>query len=307
MRATQKQTKLKQLRRRETAFEILFVAPQFTLFVLLTIVPFFIALPISLTDQATALDREINYVGLQNFIRVFTAPVNADFFPVVGRTVIFILLNYAMVWLFGFTLALVLYEVPSVGQKGFFSIIYMPYVVSGLGIGMILSMLFSRDTGSMNLLLLKLNIIDEAINIKEPAVARIVVPLLMGWRFAGFNAALFLNGLLSIPPETIDCAEVDGANYIQRLVHVYWPQMIPAIMTATIFCLIGTWGVFDELIGMGALHGNEQIRMFSILVFQKGFNREGSMSLGITMSLIVYIPMLVLANLLIAWQRKQQY
>jgi len=301
-------TKLQQDRLWDTAF----LAPQFLLYFSLVILPFFIAIPIVFTDQVSFIDNDINFIGFQNFINIFKSPMVQKFLPAIKRTAIFMVLNYSTVFIFGMTLALLIYETRSKWRKPFFTVIYLPYMISGLGIGMLLSMLFSRDTGSVNLLLMKIGAIKNAINIKDPAISTWIFPAFIGWRYAGFNMAIFLGGLLSIPSETIDASRVDGVNYFQRLWYIYFPQMIPSIMMATVVCLIGSWGVFDEAVGMGALAANNSVRFVSVLIFQLGFSGTGELQAGtlaeaITMSLVVNVPLLVSGVLLIRLQKKKQY
>ena len=135
-----------------------FISPQLILFVGLTIVPFFLAIPILFTDMARFGDPQINWVGFKNFMVLFTdASVQRDYLPALQRTVVFVILNYTTVYIFGLSLALLMYEVGFKG--GFFTIIYLPLMVSGLGIGYTAVMLFSRTSGTMNLLLLELGIL----------------------------------------------------------------------------------------------------------------------------------------------------
>ena len=68
--------------------------------------------------------------------------------------------------------------------------------------------------------------------------------------------AIFLSGLLGIPVDTIDAARIDGAGYFRRLWYIYIPQIVPSIAIATILCLVGSFGIFDEAVGFGALYGN---------------------------------------------------
>ncbi|MCD6396146.1 MAG: sugar ABC transporter permease, partial [Spirochaetaceae bacterium] len=220
---------------------------------------------------------------------------------------IFMIINYSTVFIFGMTLALLMYEMKSKWQKPFFTVIYVPYMISGLGIGLIMLLLFAKDTGSINLLLLKMGIIDKAVNIKDPVVSAWMFPLMVGWRYAGFNMAIFLGGLLSIPPETIEASRVDGANYLQRLWHIYFPQMFSSIMIATVICLIGSWGLFDEAVGMGALAANKNVRFLSILIFKIGFagtGQSGTLSEALTMAMTVNIHLLGIGILLSKLQKK---
>jgi ABC-type sugar transport system permease subunit len=295
---------------RRTLWEILFVAPQLLLYLGLTIVPLLVSIPIVLTDRINFTDQNIDFVGLSNFVTIFQAPLVEQFLPSLTRTIILTLSNYVLVFAFGLTLALLMYEGKFRGL--FFTIIYMPYMLSGLGTGMLLIMLFSRDQGSINLLLMQLGILKEPFDIKDPTITAYALPLILGWRYAGFNMALFLAGLMSIPTETIDASKVDGANYWQRLRYIYLPQIVPSIIIATIFCLIGSFGVFDEPVGLGAFYGNRSAEYFAVTIFKLGFGSTigqqiGTMAQGIAMSLVVFVPLMVIAVYLIRLQKSRQY
>ena len=295
---------------RRTLWEILFVAPQLLLYLGLTIVPLLVSIPIVLTDRINFTDQNIDFVGLSNFVTIFQAPVVDQFIPSLTRTVILTLSNYVMVFAFGLTLALLMYEGKFSGL--FFTLIYMPYMLSGLGTGMLLIMLFSRDQGSINLLLMELGILKEPFDIKDPTITAYALPLILGWRYAGFNMAIFLAGLMSIPTETIDASKVDGANYWQRLRYIYLPQIVPSLIIATIFCLIGSFGVFDEPVGLGAFYGNRSAEYFAVTIFKLGFGSTigqqiGTMAQGIAMSLVVFVPLMVIAVYLIRLQKRLQY
>lgn len=309
---------MKQLTRnqRRNLWNIAFVAPQFLLYFGLTILPFFVALPIIFTDRVSVMATDAHWIGLRNFATVFQGAIGQEFKPALLRTISFTFFNYLTVYLFGLTLALFMFEFKTRFQRikgAIFTIIYLPWMISGVGVGMLLIMLFSRDTGSMNLLLLKLGLINKAVDIQgSELVVQTAMPLMVGWRAAGFNMALFLSGLLSIPEDTIDAAKIDGADYWQRLIHIYFPQMIPNFIMATIFCLIGSFGVIDELVGMGAFYGNKKAQFISIILFRLGFASEGSWALGtmaegVTLTVIVYVPLLILAFLLIRYQKRTAY
>lgn len=295
---------------RRTLWEILFVAPQLLLYLGLTIVPLLVSIPIVLSDRINFTDQNIDFVGLSNFWTIFQAPLVEQFIPSLTRTIILTLANYVMVFAFGLTLALLMFEGKFRGL--FFTLIYMPYMLSGLGTGMMMIMLFSRDQGSINLLLMELGIMKEPFDIKDPTITAYALPLILGWRYAGFNMALFLAGLMSIPTETIDASKVDGANYWQRLRYIYLPQIVPSIIIATIFCLIGSFGVFDEPVGLGAFYGNRSAEYFAVTIFKLGFGSTigqqiGTMAQGIAMSLVVFVPLMVIAVYLIRLQKRLQY
>jgi multiple sugar transport system permease protein len=291
--------------RRRILRDWMFISPQLLIFVLLTIVPFFVAIPILFTDMSQFNDPQIHFVGFQNFTALFTdASVQADYIPALRRTLIFVALNYTTVYIFGLSLALLMYEVGFRG--GFFTVIYLPLMVSGLAVGYMAVMLFSKETGSANLLLLKLGLIDKPIDIYSAQGTAFTLPLMVGWRYAGYNMAIFLAGLLAIPKETIEASIVDGASYWQRLWHVYFPQMLPSFVLATTMCLIGSFAVFDELVAMGALYVNPEAKLLSVLFFTYGFQID-RLAMGMTLAVMTFLPLVILGVGLQRLQRRLQY
>ena len=122
------------LERRRILEDWAFITPQLLIFVGLTIVPFFVAIPILFTDMSQFNDPQINSVGFRNFTVLFTDPsVQRDYLPALRRTIVFVVLNYTTVYIFGLSLALLMYEVGFRG--GFFTVVYLPLMVSGLAVG----------------------------------------------------------------------------------------------------------------------------------------------------------------------------
>ncbi len=123
---------------------------------------------------------------------------------------------------------------------------------------------------------------------------------------AGFNMAIFLSGLLSIPSETIEAAIVDGASYWQRLTRIYFPQMIPSFIMVTIFCLIMSFGIFDPLVALGGTTTNQDAMFLSVVFIKYGFAMD-KLALSMTMALETGIPLVIVAILLQRLQKRLQY
>lgn len=305
MTRTRPRKRMGNLQRRRILGDWLLLAPQFIIFVGLTLAPFIVAIPMLFTDQLSFQDTGVEWIGFTNFTRVFTDPnIQKEYLPALQRTLLFVTCNYLMVYVFGLTLALLIYEI---GFQGwFFTIVYLPMMISGLATGYIATMLFAKSTGTVNLMLGEWFGAKNLIDIQNPTGTAIILPIMIGWRYAGFNVAIFLAGLLAIPTETIEAAIVDGASYWQRLWRVYFPQMLPSFIIATIFCLIGSFGVFDELIPLGALSSNNEARLLSVLFFTYAFTSQ-RLALGLTLTLQTFLPLVVVALLLQRLQRRLQY
>jgi len=296
--------KMSKLERQRMRGDWAFIAPQLFIFVLLTIVPLIIAIPILFTDKSQFNDPDIHQVGWSNFTALFTdRSVQEDYIPAFQRTIVFVALNYTTVFIFGLSLALLMYEVGFRG--GFFTIVYLPLMISGLAVGYLAVMMFAQETGTGNFVLQELGIIKKPLNVYSAAGTTIILPLMVGWRYAGYNMAIFLSGLLAIPEETIESSVVDGANYLQRLFRIYFPQMWPSFILATTMCLIGSFAVFDELVAMGATYVNPNAKFLSILFFTYGFQIE-RLAMGMTLAVETFFPLVLLGVALQRLQRRVQ-
>jgi ABC-type sugar transport system permease subunit len=248
------------------------------------------------TDQNEFMDIDVNNVGFANFTKIFTdTSVMNDYWPALRRTLQFAALNYLMVFVFGLSLALLVYQV---GIKGnFFSVVYLPWMLSGLAVGFMALMLFARSTGTVNLLLMDWGWISKPIDIKLPQGTTVILPIVVGWKSAGFNMAIFLSGLLGIPEETIEAATVDGANYIQRLFRVIFPQMKSSFILVTIFALLEAFNTFDVLVPLGGLYQNEAAEFLSVIFFNYGFGGD-KLALAMTMAVETFLPIVFIAFVL---------
>lgn len=302
------------LGKRERMFtkdELLFFLPQFIIYFTFTLLPLIIALPIIFTDRVNFIDSTVQFIGLRNFIEIFQSPIVEEMGPAVLRTAFFTFITFLNIFIIGLPLALILYEFKSRMNGPFFTIVYMPYVTAPIGVGILLTMLFSLDTGTMNLLLLKIGLIDKPINIVNESVARWALPLMVGWRNAGFNMAILLSGLLTIPDQTVEASKIDGASYISRLRYIYLPQIIPSIVIATIVTLLRSFGNFDIPVGFGGLRGNRSAYFLSVMLYQMGFGgsatQTATLAHAVTISFVVYLPLVIVAIALNKIQKRFDY
>jgi ABC-type sugar transport system permease subunit len=264
-----------------------------------------VAVPILFTDRTTFEDEDVSFVGFAQFTRLFRDEhIVREFWPALRRTFSFTILNTIMAWAFGLTLALLMYEIGFKG--GLFTLIYAPMLLPGLVVGFMALMLFAKETGTVNLLLMKLGWLKEPINIRSGGGLAYGLPLFTGWQYAGWNLAIFLSGLLAIPRETIESAVVDGASYLQRLWHIYLPQMLPTAVLITSSALMGSFQCFDILLPLGGMSGNEEAEFLSIVIFRYGFSAN-KLALGLAMSIETLLPLMMVVAAMFWLQRRFEY
>jgi ABC-type sugar transport system permease subunit len=200
---------------------------------------------------------------------------------------------------------LILYE--NIRAKSFFLIIiFLPYVISNLAIGFLARMILDPNIGALNWLLINLSIIDNPIVfLADGWRASIVMILVTGWKFAGFNLAIFLGGLIAVPTETLEAAKVDGANYLQSLFRIMIPQMWPTIIAASVIAFTGTWRVFDIPVALAgsSAGGIKSLDVLAVVFYRWAFSTIG-FGYASAMMVIVSVILLVGAVIQIAFMHR---
>ena len=98
-------------------------------------------------------------------------------------------------------------------------------------------------------------------------------PLLIGqtvWRDMGFHALIYYAALLSLNPDIIDSAELDGANGWQKIRDHVLPHLKPMIAVVFIIILQGSLHTFNSAFLMLNGRTAEQVTTLSIYSYQRG-------------------------------------
>ena len=121
-----RRTRIGKLQRRRMLGDYLLLAPQLILYVGLTLLPFVVAITMLFTDRLHFQDTGVDAIGWANFARIFTDPnIQQEYLPALQRTLTFVGLNYLMVYVFGLSLALLIYEI---GFQGWFFTIVLSLI-----------------------------------------------------------------------------------------------------------------------------------------------------------------------------------
>jgi multiple sugar transport system permease protein len=201
------------------------------------------------------------YVGLQNYVRAFTAP---GFSTIALNTLIWTVANMAIMLVLGLIAALSLNR-DLRGKTGIQVVLLIPWVVPFVVTGVTWSFLFHPRWGAVNDILIRLKIVSERVLwLEKPNTSLASVMIAYIWKVYPYVMVLLLAGLKSIPDELYDAAEVDGADGLKRVWYVTLP-MLRNIMS-TIILVVGIWtfNTFDliyVMTGGGPIYSSETIAM----------------------------------------------
>ena len=229
----------------------LLIAPMLAGFLLFYVVPFGQVVWDSLS-QGTGKSQL--FVGLENYTRMFQ---NQMFLAAFGNTLRFLGIGLPVLLLLAYALALFL--------KGWAqrfqvlrAVFLLPYVMPVAGTVLLIDLLFS-ETGLVNRVLLALGL-PLADWLQSPAAFWVML-LLYLWKSTGYGVVLLLSGLLTIPREHYQVAQVEGASPLQTFRYVTAPQMWYALFLAFVFSLINAFKCFREIFLVGGEHPHESVYM----------------------------------------------
>lgn len=267
----------------------LFLIPAMALIIMLSFYP---AIKALLTSFKTGTGANMTWCGLSNYLRIFKDKV---FLQSILNCFFYLIIQVPIMLVLGMILAALLNN-PNLRFKGLFrTMIFLPCATSLVGYAIIFRSLFSED-GFVNLVLVKLGILDSAYNfLNHPTSAKIVIILALIWRWTGYNMVFYLSGLQNIEHSVYEAAKIDGANSIQTFFKITVPLLRPTILMTVIMSTNGTLQLFDESVNltMGG-PANASITM-SHYIFNKSFQGVPNFGYTTAMSFVILIMVAVLA------------
>ena len=214
------------------AFALLLITPSLVILVFIMAYPLIDAFYLSftrcfLTDPAggRAFIRLNNYINLLRRGVFWVAFKNTLLY--VGGTVLF-------EFLIGFGLALLLNQ--QIKYKGTLRSLFMlPWVVPSVVVALLARWAFNSEFGIVNIVLKQLGIIENFQGwLKDTNLALPTILTVTTWKMFPFMLVVLLAGLQTIPEEQTEAARVDGANALQRFLHITLPHLRELIMIVTL-------------------------------------------------------------------------
>ncbi|WP_285727468.1 carbohydrate ABC transporter permease [Psychromicrobium xiongbiense] len=272
--------------RRDAWIFILFALPNIALIAVFTYRPLVANFQYSLLNWTLGEATAIN-VGLQNYIDFFTS---SSAVSVLGTTAIFTVFTVGGAMVLGLLVALALNQkVP--GRTFARAAVFAPYVLSGVGVGLVWLFIFDPVYGVLSWILRGLGAASpEWIN--DPKLALVMVIIVYIWKNLGYCAVVYLAGLQSLPQDVMEAASLDGAGTFRRFISISFPLLSPTTFFLLITTLLSSLQAFDILKVMTPTGQGTNTLMFeSYLQAFGAYNRAGASA---AVSVILFILVLII-------------
>lgn len=216
------------------------ISPWLIGFFVMFLIPMCISLYYSFTDYN--LLSEPNFIGIQNYVRMFTD--DPDFWQALKVTFVYVLILVPCRLAFALLVAMLL-NAKRRGGGIYRTLYYIPSIIGGsIAVSIVWKQLFGNNGVAMSLLALAG--IDQKVSfIGNPDTALGTLVLLGVWQF-GSSMLIFLSALKQIPGSLYESAKVDGANGFVTFWKITIPMLTPTIFFNLILQIINGFRVFTE-------------------------------------------------------------
>lgn len=272
-----------------------FIAPFVIAFLLFGLYPVYNTFYLSFTDT-TMMSREVNFIGLENFQRLFADDV---FMSAVRNTWLIWILNFipqigiallVSVWFTSTTLRLG-------GVGAMRTIFFLPNLLMPAAVAALFASLFSFY-GPVNQFMVRAGFLDEAKHfLADPAIARGLVIFIQWWMWFGLTIILIMAGMTSISTSLYEAAVVDGANAWRMFRSITVPLLKPILVYILVTSLVGGMQMFDipYLLTDGRGSPGGSILTNNILMYLKFSSSRGHLGAASAVGVLVFIMTTVIA------------
>ena len=181
-----------------------------------------------------------NFVGMQNYINIFSDP---EIFSVLKNSLYYFVGGLIQLGL-SFVFAVIInYKIKG---KGFFkSLFFFPYLINGVAISLMF-LFFFQPSGTLDTVLSMLGL-DGMIRqwLGDAHYVNFSLAFTSIWRFFGYNFIIFLGALQSISDEVLEAADLDGAGDWQKIRYIYIPSVKRIIQLNLVLNISGAISVFE--------------------------------------------------------------
>jgi len=266
-----------------------FLLPGVIWVLLFTMFPLVYSLALSFTNAR--LGRGTQWIGLQNYGRIFGDPqvtetFGTSLFLSLGSVLLTMLLGTFVAWLFN-------HDLPGVNQLR--AIMTMPLFAAPVALGFLGVTIFNEVNGPVNAVIRALG--GPGVNwIVDPWGARFAVLIVDVWQWTPFVFIVALAAMQSVPDELIEAARLDTGSGWAIFRNITFPLIAPALGTVLLLRLVETFKILDVPVSLTQGGPGIATRTYAFQVYQYGL-REFQLGYASSMAYLLVVVAAIIAGI----------
>ena len=237
----------------------IFVLPTAIAFVMGHMVPFIMAFYLSFCSFTTVNDAK--FVGLSNYIKAFSDPT---YMHSMLFTTLFTIVTVILINVLAFLIALGVTSKIR-GTTIFRTVFFMSNLIGGIVLGYIWQLLLNGILAHWQKTLTYSSVYGFW-----------GLVMLVCWQQIGYMMIIYIAGIQNLSGEMIEAAQVDGANWRQRLFSIIIPSLRPSILICTFLTLTNGFKLFDQNLALTAGEPSHATEMVALNIYNTFYGSSAS-------------------------------
>lgn len=275
---------------------ILFVVPAMFIWITVVLIPFLYGLFITFTDW-NGLSVDYNMIGFDNYIAVFS---DSSFIDSLKKTFVYSFSSVVFSNILGLAIALAL--TGKIKGKGLFRMgFFTPNIIGGIILGYIWNFIFAfaltsfgKTTGWE---------VFEKSFLTDPNKAMLALIIVTTWQMSGYLMVIYIAGLINVPNDVIEAAEIDGAGMWNKIRHIKIPMIRNSMAICIFLTITRTFMAFDINLSLTAGGPYKSTEMISYKIYQTAFSNM-KFGLGQAQAVVLFIIVAVISLIQVSITRK---
>ena len=233
-------TKKYSIEKRQARWGFAFTIPCLVFFAVFAFYPIISAFITSLTNRK-AISRNYSFVGLENYIYIFTKGNGGySLLNSLRATLVFTIGTFIPMVVVSLFVAVLISQLRKPGHSKFYELcFYTPAVLSSVVAATIWMILF-QPTGLVNQFsnyLMRTSGRDYQW-LTSNNMLQVSTMIVYFWKYIGYFTILFITGLASIPSTLYEAALVDGSSRWHSFWHITLPLLKPTVVLVSIMAML---------------------------------------------------------------------
>jgi multiple sugar transport system permease protein len=255
--------------------------PVFGTVVVVATIPFLLAV-------AEALTGTNGSIGLDNFTRALGNPA---LYESIKETAVYAAIVLPTEIVLGLGLALLVER--TVRSAGLRALIYVaamiPIFIPQIAVGVVFRLVFAPDYGILNVLLGNTGR-TQILWLSSPPLAMLSVAIVDIWQWTPFVYLVLFAGLQTVPHESVEAAQVDGATSWTQFRHIELFYIRPLLLLVLFFRLADVLRVFDHVYVLTGGGPGTTTEFLSLYLYRVGF-RFSDLGQASALAVVVMVAM----------------
>lgn len=296
--------------KKEARWGLLFLSPWMIGFLAFYLLPMLASFAFSLMNFNPAVPDESVFIGFENWRRALFA--DSEVIQSFLRTLHFAAISLPVGLGFSLFLAIILNSQNVIGKTIYRTLFYMPSMIPLVATVLIWNGVLNEHTGWINVMIEAVTGITatgtEGLRwLADPKLVYYAYTMFGLWG-VGNAMIIFLAGLQGVPTEFYEAAEIDGANWFQRLFKITLPLLTPVIFYQLVLGVIGSLQYFlaPFVLNRGTGFPEGMTRFYMVYFYKQSFSFF-NMGYGATLAWLMFIVALILTIVLFGTAKRWVY